>query len=276
MEINFALNYSQQAAALLSKGVIQVDLFKCPEWPDAVAAASAHCPVYVHWGLRAGSGGMDQVDWGSVEAFLAQTCTRYVNLHLYPRIADFTDAPFDPANPPHIDETRVLERMLGDVAGVVERFGPERVIVENVPYPDPISVISPCGVYTQVIGQIVSETGCGFLLDLSHARLAARGLGMDEREYIARLPVDRLRELHVTGLQYEGEKLYDHMPMADGDWPAFEWALANVRAGQWARPWMVTFEYGGIGAWFAEHTDAAVLAAQTPRLYQLVKQAFTA
>ena len=57
----------------------------------------------------------------------------------------------------------------------------------------------------EVVRRVIEETGCGLLLDLSHTRLAAQELGMDARDYISALPVERIHEIHVTGIQrFEG------------------------------------------------------------------------
>jgi len=50
------INYSTQAADLLKQGKIQVERFKCPDWPDMIAEASQLCPVAVHVNLKAGVG----------------------------------------------------------------------------------------------------------------------------------------------------------------------------------------------------------------------------
>ena len=42
-------------------------------------------------------------------------------------------------------------------------------------------------------------------------------------------------------------RLIDHLPMTDEDWSLCEWAMAQIGAGRWSRPWIVTFEYGGVG-----------------------------
>ncbi len=59
--------------------------------------------------------------------------------------------------------------------------------------------------FPEVLGRAVEATGCGFLLDLSHAQLATRVLGVDptptSRHYRSR----RIREIRVTGVQpFEG------------------------------------------------------------------------
>jgi uncharacterized protein (UPF0276 family) len=264
--MKLAVNYSLQAAALLHDGAIALDVFKCPDWPAVIAEAGARHPVYVHFGFRAGSGALGAVEWGHVEEVLARTGTFYVNLHLYPRVTDF--GVDDPAA---VDDETVAQRMVCDVKLAVERFGPERVIVENIPYPDPDSSVLRTAVEVETIRRVVYESGCGFLLDIGHARIAARSIGVDERAYISQLPVERLRELHVTGLEHDGHYLRDHRPMTDADWPTLEWVLGHIRANKvWAKPWAVVFEYGGIGDKLKHHSKTEVLAGQIPRLYELV------
>jgi uncharacterized protein (UPF0276 family) len=167
---------------------------------------------------------------------------------------------------------RVFERLFRDVTAAVGRFGPERVIVENAPHRFPGGVILRPAVDPDVISRLVRETGCGFLLDLSHARIAARQLELDEREYVARMPLDRLRELHITGLDHDGQYWRDHMPLTDEDWTEADWAMARIHAGEWARPEIVALEYGGVSPAFAWRSDPAVMAAQAPRLLALVNR----
>ncbi len=261
--MKLALNYSAPAAELVRQGQIAIDLYKCPDWPDVVAVARAEHPVYVHFDLWAGSGRLDAIDWNRVENFLVQTGTRFANLHLAPRETDF-----EPGHP--LDEEVVIERVFHDVISAVKRFGPERVIVENAPHRFPGGVILRPAVDPDVISRLVREIGCGFLLDLSHARIAARQLGLDEREYVARMPVDHLRELHITGLDHDGQYWRDHMPLTDEDWTEADWAMARIHAGEWAEPAIVALEYGGVSSAFAWRSDPAVMAAQAPRLLALV------
>jgi hypothetical protein len=50
-----------------------------------------------------------------------------------------------------------------------------------------------------------------------------------------------------------------------------EWAIANIRAGRWAEPWVVSFEYGGVNVPPVYTSEPAVLLDQVPRLYALAK-----
>jgi uncharacterized protein (UPF0276 family) len=272
--VQFAINYSAEAADLLRQGQIAPDRFKCPDWPDLIAAAQACAPVYVHFALRAGPGNLAATDWARVAALLEQSDTPCVNIHLAPMQSDMPHIPLDTTDPAHTAAVR--ERLLHDVGAVVEQFGAERVIVENVPYfgfiPDTYPILRPAA-EPELIRQVLEETGCGLLLDLSHARIGARYLGYDEHAYLAALPTERLRELHITGLAELNGLWHDHMPMVEDDWPAFAAALEHIAAGDWARPWVVSFEYGGVGGPFVGRSEAAVIADQVPRLMQMMHAA---
>jgi len=274
--MKLAINYSPQAEALAAQGAIDFDLFKCPPaWdpvvpqhaPDLLARARATRPIYLHFPLHAGDNSLRTTDWGQIEEALAQTETPFVNVHLqadakdFPHVAAVTTAPED--------RNRIADALIRDVLLVTSRFGPERVIAENVPYRGPEGGrLAPC-VDPDVIRRVVDEAGCGLLLDLAHARLTCLALGLDAREYVARLPVARLRELHVTGAQPEGGRLRDSMPMGEEDWDLTAWAIKRIRDGHWAKPWTLAFEYGGVGPNLAWRSEASVIAEQLPRLKEL-------
>ncbi len=264
--MKFAINYSKQAAHLVEQGDIKIDRFKCPDWPDLIAEASRLCSVAVHFTLQAGNGEVQKTDWGLVERLLQRTGTDYVNLHLAPESSDFPGMPVDTRRA--TDRRIVIDRMITDVQAVINRFGAERVILENVPYHPEDGTVIRLGVEPDAISEVVGATGCGLLLDISHARIAARHLEMDERTYMAALPVDRLRELHFTGLHNLNGRWQDHLPVLDDDWPVLDWVLERIRQGEWAQPGMLAFEYGGVGEKFAWRSDQTVIAEQAPRLYR--------
>ncbi len=86
------------------------------------------------------------------------------------------------------------------------------------------------------------------------------------------LPVHRLREVHVSGITRDADGLWrDHHPLTPDDWRGVEWAMGRIRSGDWPRPEIIAFEYGGIGPGYEERTDAGVLAEQVPRLRALVQ-----
>ena len=269
--MELAINYSNQAASLLAAGRIKLDRFKCPDWPDMVAEAQAQLPVVVHFTLSAGSGKLKKTaDWDFIASLMAQTQTPYVNLHLSPTLKDFPDFTVDDLSRPQAK--KVYKAMRKDVRAAVKAFGPEKVIIENVPYRGDQDKVFRIAVEPERIQEILADTGVGLLLDISHARIAAHHLGLDPQVYMDQLPVDRIKELHFTGLHQLNGRLQDHLSVLDRDWPVLEWVLDRIRSGKWAAPWLLAFEYGGLGEKFADRSDPAVIAAQVPRLYQIVKE----
>ncbi len=267
--MKFAINYSPQAEKLWRQGKIQVDLFKCPDWPDLVAQVSQMHQVYVHCALYAGRGLMDKVDLDQLQHWLDSTDTLVINTHLAALKSDFP--------PGRLSAEVVIERAVSDLEILGQRFGMERVIMENVPYPERghygelvAEVVEPA-----VISEVQRRTGCGFLLDVAHAIRACEGTGRaDVKAYLEALPVQSLRELHIVGITPEENELgfrRDHFPMTEADWQMAEWVVEQIRAGNWRQPDTLAFEYGGIGERFAWRSEAAVIAAQAPRLYQLAQ-----
>ena len=268
--MNFAINYSYPAAALFNEGRIPLDYFKVPNWPHLIAEARPHRPLAVHFDLDAGSGRLaEQADWEQIERLLAETSTPHVNLHLDPLAEHYPGVSVHDPTPAQSAE--VVERLLADVWAAVERFGPGHVIVENVPYRAAEGKTMRPAAEPAIIRRVVEETGCGLLFDIQHARIAAHYLGMAERDYIQALPVTQIRELHFAGLHVMDGKLVDHLSVLDADWEVLDWVLAQIRAGKWGRPWLLAFEYGGVGGPFSWRTDGSVMEAQAPRLYEMLR-----
>ncbi len=269
--MRFALNYSPEAAQLLEDEIIQVDLFKLPAWDSLIVEVSASYPVYVHFPLTAGSPSAEPVDFALVERYLRETESTYVNVHLgvshqktMPQ-ADILDL-----SQPMIDD--VTERMSRDLHDMVARFGAENVIAENLFCLDRSGQPMQACTLPDVITHVIEDAGCGLLLDVAHAQVAAFTFGMRFEDYVSALPVDRLREVHVTGIGYRDDgRLGDHLPMRSIDWAAYEWVMDQVHHNpDWAQPNIVACEYGGIGELFRLFTDADTIAHQIPRMYRSV------
>lgn len=291
--MKFAVHYSQPAAALVDAERINPDYFKCPAWPELIATVQAKYPMYVHFPLRVGggSGAIDTEtrqppDWPRIDTLCAQTGTPSINVHLEPTTDDHPDIPADTTDPDHIEF--LTDCLIRDLRAVVARFGPARVIAENVPNSD--GCLHPA-YRPGVVRRAIEACDCGLLLDISHARRAARALGMDARAYIALLPVERTREIHFTGIQQFDDqwirvlrvagvreaiiaqfagRWQDHLPLTDADWEFTAWSLAQIARGRWGRPWIVALEYGGVGPLWEALTDPAILATQIPRLTAMV------
>jgi uncharacterized protein (UPF0276 family) len=93
-------------------------------------------------------------------------------------------------------------------------------------------------VRTERISEVLEKAGCGFVLDTAHARVSAAVLGLDVREYVCALPLDRVVQVHVSGPRMREGRLVDvHEPLQAIDYELLDFVLARTR------PSVVTLEY---------------------------------
>ncbi|HZS33016.1 MAG TPA: DUF692 family protein [Methylomirabilota bacterium] len=69
------------------------------------------------------------------------------------------------------------------------------------PIPTYLHVPAPQLGEAAFVERFLAESGCGLLLDVSHAWLSARYAGRSARELILALPLDRVVEVHVAGVE---------------------------------------------------------------------------
>jgi hypothetical protein len=109
------------------------------------------------------------------------------------------------------------------------------VILEN---PDPVAGWPNGEIQPERISSILEETGCGLLLDVAHARLSAERLGVTAEDYLSRLPMDRVVQIHASGPRTRGGYLCDaHEPLQAADYELLEFAWRR------SKPQVVTLEY---------------------------------
>lgn len=132
------------------------------------------------------------------------------------------------------DET--VRRVVDNVAMLQSRCKTP-LILENPPqyFTVPGSTMS----MVDFIKTVLSRCEAGFLLDLSHFLIAMLNTGADADEELSRLPLDRVREIHLSGLNVQsGIAWDDHATPA----PAREFELLE-RVLSRARPLALTLEY---------------------------------
>jgi uncharacterized protein (UPF0276 family) len=128
---------------------------------------------------------------------------------------------------------------------------PVPLLLENLDY-------WPTGAYEYVsepdfVASVIEDAGVEFLLDIAHAQVAAARLGMRSDDYLDRLPLHRIRQIHVSGPRVRDGVLIDaHEPLTDEDYRL----LGRVLRAR--RPSAVTFEYHGV--------EGSAVAGELPRL----------
>jgi uncharacterized protein (UPF0276 family) len=259
-----SINYSNQAANLYKNGRINIDRFKCPDWPEMIKEAQELLPVAVHFDLKAGRDKLQEVDWDKIYRLMEKTETPYVNLHLEAKSKDFPHIPVDTTKITHQEE--IYTQVFADICTVRKHFDTSQIIIENVPFRGKRGNVLRPVVEPQFIKRVLEETGCGLLLDLSHAKISAMTMGMDDFEYFCQLPMNQLKELHFTGVHNRNGWLQDHLSVLENDWRLLDWVVENIQNSIWSEPWMLAFEYGGVGERFKDRSDPQVMHEQIPMI----------
>lgn len=90
----------------------------------------------------------------------------------------------------------------------------------------------------EIINAVVNESGCDFLLDISHAYIVANSLGMDVKEYLHKLPLDNVYEIHINGWQEKSGDIMSHIKINEEAYQLLEYVLDIIE------PKLLTIEYG--------------------------------
>lgn len=59
------------------------------------------------------------------------------------------------------------------------------------------------------ISKVAENTNCGVLLDLAHTIISAHSLGMAMIDFVEKIGIDRIYEIHVNSPLYKDERWYD-------------------------------------------------------------------
>jgi len=259
--MKLAVNYSNPLIRLLKRKAVQVDLIKCPDWEGMLKEVQPYGPITIHYDLEVGLGNTLNADFSRIINYKNITQTPHVNTHLV------TPRYFDPNSEEELRKINHLWRE--EIQLMIDHLGTDEVALEHYPYTSANIHIRPA-VDSKVFNQVIQDTGCMFLLDLAHARITADTLGMDVKDYINKLPIDRLVEMHITGIKPYGGVLTDHFELDHEDWSVLAWSLDQIRMGHWRKPRIIAFEYGGVGETFVWRTSEIVLSSQVPKLFDMV------
>jgi uncharacterized protein (UPF0276 family) len=161
---------------------------------------------------------------------------------------------------PQLSEETVA-RVADNLAGLAPRM-PVPLILENSPqyFPVPGSTMG----MVDFIGAVTARCEVGLLLDLTHFLITAINTGVDPVAELDRMPLERVVEIHVSGLSTQaGVAWDDHAQPA----PAQVFELL-ARALTRARPRAVTLEYN-----WSPTFPPAILKAHLSRTRDLLARA---
>lgn len=188
-------------------------------------------PLSIH-GVGLSIGGAQPLDEAHLER-LAVLLDRYAPQSFSEHLAwsshgdiflnDLLPAPYDAAT---------LQRVCDHVDRVQERLG-RRMLLEN-----PATYVE-FGASTlaegEFLGEVVHRTGCGLLLDVNNAYVAATNHGRDPRPFLASLPLAAAAQIHLAGFAEDVDAagaplLIDShgAPIAAAVWDLYRYTLART------------------------------------------------
>jgi uncharacterized protein (UPF0276 family) len=120
---------------------------------------------------------------------------------------------------PFSDEA--LDVLAANIAEVQDRIRTP-LVLENITY----AFVLPGSEHDEAdfLAALVERTGCGLLLDVANLHTNAVNHGFDPYGFLARLPLDRVVQLHFAGGHQEGRFLVDSHSSAA---PAVVWNLLD-------------------------------------------------
>lgn len=239
-------------------GHIKVGLWQGIEGARREAAVMPGLPVLVHGDNHlAGPGLLPQSEIDNLAALLDDTRSRWFSVHIeYRTPEEFEASRATSYTAPDMPRDEAMERIVRR-AEQLRRELPVPLLLENLPHwpaHNPDHAADP-----DFIAEALLETGCDMLLDLSHSRVSGGLLGLPDEEYLFRLPLGKVVEVHVSGPRPKDGILRDmHEPMSEEDYALLGWLLRRTHVEA------VTLEY-----W----KDADAHAEQLLRLREIVEQA---
>lgn len=265
--IQLGCNYSKPLMSLLAEGEVDLDWIKLSR-EDTLLQEVEECravrPALVHTlglaGVRPEA--FAAIDWDLLNEAIRVSRSPHIAIHLQSRVRDW-DLALEPSQVDDATAQLVVERMITQIRAAQERLEVP-LLLENVPAHDNQQNLWLCG-RTDTINHVLEETGTLLLLDTAHLRCAAYHLGIDPYEYALALPLDRVREIHVTtATMVAGEGLQDlHRAMEEEDYALLQWLLERTPGTA-----IVTLEYGGTGPVYEQPgmTEPDALKRQLGRL----------
>lgn len=143
---------------------------------------------------------------------LCFTCVGGVNTH------ELLPIPFTRASVEHtVQRVRALQDLL-----------PVPLILENITYYADLGAAEM--EEADFVAAVLEGADCGWLLDVSNVYVNSLNFGFDPRSWIARMPLDRVRQIHVGGYERFGEVTIDTHGATISD-PVIEllqWTLARL------------------------------------------------
>lgn len=196
-------------------------------WPENLRRCRERWPFATH-GLAMSLGGVDPLDrryLASLAGFLRELEVPWHSDHLCFSVAhgavthDLLPTPWNEATAKHF-AARIRQ---------AQDLLPTPLAVENVSY-----YVRPPGSDLddgEFAAAVVAESGCGLLLDVNNVWVNAKNHGHDPRAVLAKMPLDRVVQIHVAGHWYEEPDFIidtHSEPVDEGVFELLAWTLERT------------------------------------------------
>jgi hypothetical protein len=232
----FTVSYSDALLELVRRDGFHCDGVEVGPYfsPAQIIHAASELPGW-RFELHASFLGLVPFTRRTLEGYLAVTRSRWISCHV--RLISALELRLALCLRIFLPAYNQSDRKHGMIAAVrrLKKWAPLPVILENMPCSH---VRHRLEVDPWITSEILEATGCDLLLDLAHARIGAQYFNQSPMDYLQRLPLDKVRQIHLSGPRTRAGRLYDaHEPMSEEDYALLEWTLARVD------PEVVTLEY---------------------------------
>lgn len=239
--MKIACNYYTETEQLFDEGRIDIDYFKYPglgfqmKLMEDLDVFENFCnkltrkrPVLLH-GLYPAPHDLSlptlQQDFNDETANRLIKMTKTPGLSFHPALSNLPlDVPFGSIYTTIVANAKFIKEKYADM---------EFVSIENTDNIQWGDLINP-----EVIEQMLDETGCDFLLDISHAYCAAKQLCIDFYDYLKKLPLEKTIEVHINGWVETENDIMSHTKIHDDAYRALQEVLS------YCSPKIITVEYG--------------------------------
>ena len=195
-------------------------------WKKVFRKALEKYPLFTH-GLSLSIGSPDELDFGflrKIKDFLDETGAQIYSEHLSfakcdnAHLYDLLPVPFTE------DAVRHVSQRIKTAQEFLER----RLTIEIVSYYTPVAAEMK---EIDFVNAILEESDCDLLLDVNNIYVNSFNHHYDAREFISRLPLERVKYIHMAGHQQVAEDLIidtHGQPIIDPVYDLFEFTMKRL------------------------------------------------
>ena len=240
--MRIAFNYYPEVLELISEKKIEADYIKFPalayqmkvfedstlrEFTDKMNEILSCGKVLLH-GLNPVPHNIGSIDF--IDDFCLETAERVLGISQTPGISLHLAGLDQELS--REENIRIITR---NVQYLIRNY-PEMsfVSLENVDSPKRHGI----SVDPTFIREVINTSGADFLLDISHAIYAAYNFKEDIYDYLMKLPLDKVKEIHINGWMFNDNGFMAHIKITEEGYEILKWVLGRCK------PEIITVEYG--------------------------------